>query len=159
MRRRPSPASTYEDGSLWAIGKRTAFRLDPTNGTTLATVALPAGQYASADVRDEVLWVYGKTDAEDIALHRVDTVGNRLLGSTTVSSSSRSWIYMMTIAGDTIWCGTDEAAAVAIDPRDGAPTGRFGPNDGSTVYLATDTETTWLVYKLPGSELHRIPAQ
>ena len=150
---------TYEDGSLWAIGKRTAFRLDPTNGTTLATVALPAGRYLSADVRDEVLWIYGKTDAEDIALHRVDTVGNRMIGSTTVSSSTRSTIYMMTIAGDTIWCGTDEAAAVAIDPRDGAPTGRFGPNDGSTVYLATDTETTWLVYKLPGSELHRIPAQ
>jgi hypothetical protein len=150
---------TYEDGSLWAIGRRTAFRLDPTQGTTLATVALPAGRYEAADVHDDVLWIYGKTDAGDVVLHRVDTVGNRIIGSTTVSSSTRSWIYMMAIAGDTIWCGTDEAAAVAIDPRDGAPTGRFGPNDGSAVYLATDAETTWLVYKLPGSELHRIPAQ
>jgi hypothetical protein len=150
---------TYEDGSLWAIGKRTAFRLDPTNGTTLATVALPAGYYLSSAMHNDVLWVYGRTDAGDVALHRVDTVGNRLLGSTNVSSTTRSPIYMMTIAGDTIWCGTDEAAAVALDPRDGAPTGRFGPNDGSTVFLATDAETTWLVYKLPGSELHRIPPQ
>ena len=142
----------YGFGSLWAsrpdVG--TLERLDPNDGTVLASLEIGTGAYF-LDVTDDAVWVMSNTDSE---VAKVDPARDEVVATIDVSPDAVEG-GDLTVGGSKVFARVSDVLVVVIDAATGKIEHRLGDAQGSGSADGDDT-AVWIsahdaakVYRVP----------
>ena len=126
-------------GSLWvATSQQSVVRVDPTDGSTQATVETGFGSRFMT-VSDDAVWVMNQDDG---TVSRIDPDTDTVAATVQVSDG-RIPGGDIAFGDDTVWIRTGTELATAVDPATDEVTRVMGPAAGSGS-IAVTTGAVWL---------------